>query len=55
MADAVREWLESREDTELLPVIEAAKNEWTEKGGRAWHYAEIELEESVSRRESFPY
>ena len=51
MADAVREWLESREDAELLPVIEAARSEWKEKGGRAWSEAERELEESVSHRE----
>jgi hypothetical protein len=51
MADAVREWLENREDAELLPVIEAAKTEWNEKGGRAWSDVERELEESVSLRE----
>jgi len=32
IADAVREWLESREDAELLPVIETARAEWKEKG-----------------------
>jgi len=51
MADAVREWLENREDAELLPVIEAAKTEWNEKGGRAWSEVERELEESVTLRE----
>jgi hypothetical protein len=51
VADAVREWLESREDAELLPVIEAARTEWREKGGRPWSEAERELEESVSHRE----
>jgi hypothetical protein len=51
VADAVREWLESREDAELLPVIEAARTEWKEKGGRPWSEAEHELEESVIRRE----
>ena len=34
VADAVREWLENREDTELLPAIEAARTEWKKKGGR---------------------
>lgn len=34
VADAVREWLEGCEDEELLPVIEAARTEWEEKGGR---------------------
>jgi hypothetical protein len=51
VADAVREWLESREDAELLPVIDAARTEWKEKGGRLWSEAEHELEESMSRRE----
>ncbi len=51
IADAVREWLESREDTELLPVIEAARAEWQEKGGRPWSDVEQELERSVVGRE----
>ena len=51
VADAVREWLESREDAELLPVIDSARTEWKEKGGRPWSEAEHELEKSISRRE----
>jgi len=51
IADAVSEWLESREDAELLPAIEAARTEWKEKSGRPWSEVERELEESVSRRE----
>ncbi len=51
IAEAVREWLESREDAELLPVVEDARTEWQEKGGRPWAEAEQELEETVSRRE----
>ena len=51
VADAVREWLESREDAELLPVIEAARTEWKEKGGRPWSEAEREIEESIDHRE----
>ena len=54
VSDAVREWLESREDAELLPTIEAARTEWEEKGGRPWAEAERELEESVSHREGLP-
>jgi hypothetical protein len=34
VCEAVLEWLESREDAELLPVIDAARVEWKEKGGR---------------------
>ena len=48
VADAVREWLESREDAELLPVIDSARAEWKEKGGRPWSEVEHELEESIS-------
>ena len=51
IADAVREWLENREDAELLPAIETARTEWKEKGGRPWSEAEQEVEEAVSRRE----
>jgi hypothetical protein len=51
IADAVSEWLESREDAELLPVIDSARTEWKEKGGRPWSEAERELEESISHRE----
>ena len=51
VTDAVREWLESREDAELLPVIESARSEWKEKGGRPWPEVERELEETVTQRE----
>jgi hypothetical protein len=51
IADAVSEWLESREDAELLPVIDSARTEWKEKGGRPWSEAERELKESISHRE----
>ena len=51
IAEAVREWLESREDAELLPVVEVARTEWQEKGGRPWAEVEQELEEAVSKRE----
>ena len=51
ISGAVREWLENREDAELLPVIESAHSEWKEKGGRPWPEVERELEESVDRQE----
>jgi hypothetical protein len=52
VAEAVREWLEGREDAQLLPVIESARAEWKEKGGRPWAEVEAELEQSVSTRKS---
>jgi hypothetical protein len=51
VAEAVREWLESYEDAGLLPVIDSARAEWKDKGGRPWPEAEHELEESIKRRE----
>ena len=54
ITDAVRQWLENREDAELLSVIESARTEWKEKGGRSWSEVEQEMEEAVSRREREP-
>lgn len=51
IAEAVWEWLERHEDAELLPIIETARAEWQEKGGRPWDEVEQELEEVVARRE----
>jgi len=51
IADAVNDWLESREDTELMPAIESARAEWKEKGGRPWSEIEGELQESIVQRE----
>ena len=33
VAEAVREWLESREDEELAREVEEARTEWTQQGG----------------------
>jgi translation elongation factor EF-Tu-like GTPase len=54
VSDAVREWLESREDAELIPVIESARAEWKEKGGRSWAEVEQELAQTVNRNEENP-
>ena len=51
VADAVHEWLEKQEDAELVPVVEAGRAEWNEKGGRPWSEVEQELEEAVTQRE----
>ena len=54
IADAVRHWLENREDAELLPAIESARTEWKEKRGRPWSEVEKEMDEAVSERERGP-
>jgi len=54
ITDAVRQWLENREDAELVSVIESARTEWKEKGGRPWSEVEQEMEEMVNRREREP-
>ena len=51
VSDAVHEWLERRDDTALLPVIKAARDEWKEKGGRPWSEVEREMEEAIDSRE----
>jgi len=51
ITEAVSEWLENREDAELLPTIEAARTEWKEKSGRPWNEVEHEVEEAISERE----
>lgn len=51
VAEAVREWLESREDAELLPLVEAARAEWQEKGGRPWAEVEREIDRAIGQRE----
>jgi hypothetical protein len=51
VADAVNEWLESREDAELIPAIESSRAEWKEKGGRPWSEIEGEIEESIEHRD----
>ena len=50
VAEAVQEWLDSREDAELLPAIESARTEWREKGGRPWGEVAKEVERAVRSR-----
>jgi len=52
VTNAVREWLENHEDAELIPAIDAARNEWKEKSGCPWSEAERELEESIKIHEA---
>ena len=51
VTEAVREWLESREDAELLPAVESARAGWQEEGGRPWSEVEREMEKTVADRE----
>lgn len=52
VSEAVREWLESREDSDLLPVIKEARKEWEMKGGRSWEELEKQLESDVEYQPS---
>jgi predicted metal-dependent peptidase len=54
IAEAVRDWLEAKEEEELLPEIDAAIAEYEEKGGRPWEEVEREWEEAIARREKVP-
>lgn len=50
VAEAVREWLEVREDEELRAGLEEARTEWKEKGGRSWAAVERDIEGAVRKR-----
>jgi len=50
VAQAVTEWLESREDAELVPVIKAARAEYHSKGARPWNELRQELDQSIAKR-----
>jgi hypothetical protein len=50
ITEAVTEWLESREDAALVPVIKAARAEYQEKGGRPWDEVRQEVNQSIARR-----
>jgi hypothetical protein len=52
VSEAILEWLESREDAELLPVIREARREWEAKGGRSWEEIEKELYRTPKRQQS---
>ena len=50
IAEAVTEWLESREDASLAPVIKAARAEYQAKGGRPWGEVRQEINQAISKR-----
>jgi hypothetical protein len=52
VAEAVKEWLDAQESAELIPIIEAARKEYEEKGGRPRAEVEKEMEEAIERREA---
>jgi hypothetical protein len=51
VTSAVTEWMENREDAELLPAIEEARAEWKKEGGKPWDAVEQEITESIERRD----
>ncbi len=54
VAEAVREWLEAREDEGLVPMIEAREAEYKEKGGKPWSEVEREWDKVVAKRDKSP-
>jgi hypothetical protein len=50
IAEAVTEWLESREDAALTPVIKAARAEYKARGGRPWDEIRQEINQAISKR-----
>lgn len=44
VAEAVQQWLDDREDEELLPLIRESIKEYEEKGGKPWEEVDKELE-----------
>ena len=54
IAEAVREWLDQKEDEELLPEIDAAIAEYEEKGGIPWKQVEKEMDEYYAKQEKAP-
>lgn len=50
IAEAVTEWLESREDAELIPVIKASRAEYKAMGGRPWSDVRKQVDKAITRR-----
>ncbi|GEM_PF-387749 len=51
VAEAVQEWLDTKESEELLPLHLESIAEYEEKGGRPWEEVERELDEALAKRE----
>ena len=54
VAEAVQEWLDTKESEELLPLLEESIAEYEKKGGRPWEEVEKEMEEEINKRERQP-
>lgn len=50
VAEAVQEWLDAKEDEELIPIIEERVAEYEAKGGRPWEEVKKELEQARANR-----
>jgi hypothetical protein len=50
IAEAVAEWLESREDAGLLPAIKDARAECRAKGSRPWDKVHKEMKQAIDKR-----
>ena len=52
VAEAVQLWLDEKEDEELIPLIEEARKEYEEKGGRPWSEVKHDLDEILAKRDN---
>ncbi|MBI2849939.1 MAG: hypothetical protein HYX80_02720 [Chloroflexi bacterium] len=52
VAEAVQQWLDEKEDEELIPLIEEARKEYEEKGGRPWSEVKRDLDEILAKRDN---
>ena len=50
ISEAVREWLEAKEDEELIPMAESAIADWEEHGGFKLEEVDREIAEARSKR-----
>lgn len=54
ISEAVREWLEAKEDEELVPLAESAIAEWEQNGGYKLEEVDREIAEAQAKREKTP-
>lgn len=51
ISEAVREWLEAKEDEELIPMAESAIADWEQNGGFKLEEVDREIAEARAKRE----